>query len=168
MTACCWPSPMRGGLRISELVGLSWADVIERVHAKHGSAMTAAVQLSVTGKGGRTRQVLLPEAVSAALIELRGDAGANDPLFASHKGGHQLSARTVNYMLKRTAVRAGLNHPSRRLGCGTGRAARARPWRDACRVASHARPLQRGNEERLSARAAQHSSGLKLDEGIFH
>ena len=35
----------------SELVGLSWADVIER---------DAKVQLSVTGKGGRTRQVLLP------------------------------------------------------------------------------------------------------------
>ena len=33
-----------GGLRISELVGLSWADVIER---------DAKVQLSVTGKGGR-------------------------------------------------------------------------------------------------------------------
>ena len=44
-----------GGLRISELVGLSWADVIER---------DAKVQLSVTGKGGRTRQVLLPQIVS--------------------------------------------------------------------------------------------------------
>ena len=41
-----------GGLRISELVGLSWADVIER---------DAKLQLSVTGKGGRTRQVLLPQ-----------------------------------------------------------------------------------------------------------
>ena len=40
-----------GGLRISELVGLSWADVIER---------DAKVQVSVVGKGGRTRQVLLP------------------------------------------------------------------------------------------------------------
>ena len=55
-----------GGLRISELVGLSWADVIER---------EAKVQLSVTGKGGRTRQVLLPQVVSASLLALRGDAG---------------------------------------------------------------------------------------------
>jgi integrase/recombinase XerD len=91
-----------GGLRISELVGLSWADVIER---------EGKMQLSVTGKGGRTRQVLLPEAVSTALIDLRGDAGADDPLFASHKGGKRLSARMINYMLKRTAIRAGLNHP---------------------------------------------------------
>ena len=40
-----------GGLRISELVGLSWADVIVR---------DDKVQLSVTGKGGKVRQVLLP------------------------------------------------------------------------------------------------------------
>jgi integrase len=60
----------RACLRISELVGLSWADVIER---------DAKVQLSVTGKGGRTRQVLLPQLVSAALLVLRGDASASDP-----------------------------------------------------------------------------------------
>jgi integrase/recombinase XerD len=87
-----------GGPRISEL-GLSWADVIER---------DAKVQLSVTGKGGRTRQVLLPTIVSASLLNLRGDAGANDPVFASHKGGRRLTERTVGYMLKRTAKRAGI------------------------------------------------------------
>ena len=48
-----------GGLRISELVGLCWADVIER---------EKGVQLSVSGKGGRTRQVLLPQVVSASLL----------------------------------------------------------------------------------------------------
>jgi hypothetical protein len=53
----------------------------------------AKVQLSVTGKGGRTRQVLLPTIVSASLLNLRGDAGANDPVFASHKGGRRLWRR---------------------------------------------------------------------------
>ena len=53
----------------------------------------AKVQLSVTGKGGRTRQVLLPQLVSASLLALRGDAGANDPVFASHKGGQRLTER---------------------------------------------------------------------------
>jgi integrase len=81
----------RYGLRISELIGLSWADVIER---------EKGVQLSVTGKGGRTRQVLLPQIVSASPLALRGDAGANDPVFASHKGGRRLTERTVGYMLK--------------------------------------------------------------------
>jgi hypothetical protein len=39
------------------------------------------VQLSITGKGGKVRQVLLPEIVSRALLSLRG------PVFASRKGG---------------------------------------------------------------------------------
>ena len=55
-----------GGLRVSELVGLSWADVIAR---------DDKVQLSVTGKGNVVRQVLLPAAVSKSLLALRGDAG---------------------------------------------------------------------------------------------
>jgi hypothetical protein len=36
------------------------------------------VQLSIQGKGGKARQVLLPD--------MRGDANANDPVFASRKG----------------------------------------------------------------------------------
>ena len=32
------------------------------------------------------RQVLLPEIVGRSLLSLRGDAGVNDPVFASRKG----------------------------------------------------------------------------------
>jgi integrase/recombinase XerD len=92
-----------GGLRISELLGLNWADIIERDGGK--------VQLSITGKGGKVRQVLLPEAVGAALLDLRGSAGADAPVFTGHKTGERLAARTVNIMLKRTAKRAHLSHP---------------------------------------------------------
>jgi integrase/recombinase XerD len=60
-----------GGLRISEVVALTWADVLPRDQGR--------VQLSITGKGGKVRQVLLPEIVSRSLLSLRGDAGANDP-----------------------------------------------------------------------------------------
>jgi integrase/recombinase XerD len=67
-----------GGLRVSELVALAWADVLPRDEGR--------VQLSITGKGGKVRQVLLPEIVSRSLLSLRGDAGANDPVFASRKG----------------------------------------------------------------------------------
>lgn len=42
-----------GGLRVSELVALTWADVLP---GKGGR-----VQLSIVGKGGVTRQVLLPK-----------------------------------------------------------------------------------------------------------
>ena len=45
-----------GGLRVSQLVGLTWSDVL--------SPDSGQVQLNVVGKGGITRQVLLPAAVS--------------------------------------------------------------------------------------------------------
>ena len=89
-----------GGLRVSEVVALVWADVLPR---------DDRVQLSVTGKGGFVRQVLLPEVVSKSLLSIRGDAGANDPVFPSRKGGGQLTERAVLGMLKRTAIKAGVN-----------------------------------------------------------
>jgi integrase/recombinase XerD len=90
-----------GGLRVSELVALAWADVLPRDEG--------LVQLSVTGKGGKGRQVLLPEIVSRSLLSLRGDAGANDPVFASRQGGGRLTERAVNKMMKRAAKAAGIN-----------------------------------------------------------
>jgi integrase/recombinase XerD len=86
------------GLRVSELVSLSWSDVIER---------DKGVQLSINGKGSRVRQILLPKTVSTALLEMRGDAGANDSVFASRKGS-RLTERAVNYLLKRIAECAGV------------------------------------------------------------
>jgi integrase/recombinase XerD len=147
-----------GGLRVSELVALSWADVIER---------DTRIQLSVTGKGGRIRQVLLPETVATAILALRNDAGANDPVFASRKGG-RLSERAVNYMLKRAAERAGITgaisphwlrhaHGSHALDRGA-TLAEVQTTLGHANVATtsgylHARP--------------DTSSGLRLDPGIF-
>ena len=74
-----------GGLRVSELVALAWADILPRDQGR--------VQLSITGKGGKVRRVLLPEIISRSLLSLRGDAGANDPVFASRKGGGRLTER---------------------------------------------------------------------------
>ena len=73
-----------GGLRVSELVALTWSDVLPR---------DDRVQLSVLGKGGKIRQILLPEIVSRSLLSLRGDAGANDPVFASRKQGRRAPKR---------------------------------------------------------------------------
>jgi integrase/recombinase XerD len=66
------------------------------------------VQLSITGKGGKVRQVLLPEIVSRSLLSLRGDASASEPVFASRKGGGRLTERAVNGMVKRAAARASI------------------------------------------------------------
>jgi integrase/recombinase XerD len=51
----------------------------------------------------------LPEIVSRSLLSLRGDAGANDPVFASRKHGGRLTERAVNKMLKLAAKAAGIN-----------------------------------------------------------
>ena len=89
-----------GGLRVSELVALTWTDVIERQDDQ--------VQLDVLGKGGKRRQVLLPEVVSRSLLSLRGDAGAGDPVFPSRQGNN-LTERAVNYLLKRVAAKVGVS-----------------------------------------------------------
>ena len=80
-----------GGLRVSETVDLTWADVLSR---------DDRVQLSILGRGGKVRQVLLkvrqvllPEIVSRALLSLRGEAGANDAVFPSREGGGVSSNR---------------------------------------------------------------------------
>ena len=90
-----------GGLRVSELVALAWADVLSRDEGR--------VQLSITGKGGKVRNVLLPEVVSRSLLSLRGDAGANDPVFKGRQGDGWLTERSVNTMIKRAAKAAGIN-----------------------------------------------------------
>jgi integrase/recombinase XerD len=64
-----------GGLRVSELVGLTWAQVIRR---DSGEA-----QLEVVGKGDKVRQVLIPAVIAARLFASRGDAPPSAPVFES-------------------------------------------------------------------------------------
>jgi integrase/recombinase XerD len=89
-----------GGLRVSEVVALTWGDVLPRDNGR--------VQLSVVGKGALVRQVLLPEIVSRSLLSLRGEAGDGDPVFPARHGG-PLTERAVVAMLKRAAKAAGVN-----------------------------------------------------------
>jgi integrase/recombinase XerD len=153
-----------GGLRVSELVSLTWSDVLEREEGR--------VQLSVTGKGGVVRQVLLPAIVSRVLLALRGDAAANDPLFPSREDGGQLTVRAVRGMVKRAAARAGIDEET---------AVRISPHWLRHAHASHAidggaslpevqETLGHGNiattSAYLHARPGS-SSGLRLDEGVF-
>jgi integrase/recombinase XerD len=66
-----------GGLRVSELYDLKW---------KNLSARGESGQVTVLGKGQKTRTVLLPSDVWNEICQLRGDAGANEPVFCSSKG----------------------------------------------------------------------------------
>ncbi|WP_345772051.1 tyrosine-type recombinase/integrase [Azospirillum formosense] len=87
------------GLRVSELCGLTWRDAQPR---------DGAGQLTVFGKGGKTRVVLLSAGTWAALQGLRGTAAADAPLFRSRKGG-ALDPSAVGRVVKAAARRAGLD-----------------------------------------------------------
>jgi integrase/recombinase XerD len=86
------------GLRISELCGLRWRDL---------AARDDAGQVTVMGKGGRTRAVLLPPETWRTLARLRRDAGPDAPVFRSAKGG-PLGCPQAHRILKAAAARAGL------------------------------------------------------------
>jgi site-specific recombinase XerD len=91
-----------GGLRVSELVSLTWAQIIRR---DSGEA-----QLSIVGKGSKGREVLIPAVISARLFASRGDAPASAPVFPSvRRPGRPLTERAVNFIVKEAAERAGVN-----------------------------------------------------------
>jgi integrase/recombinase XerD len=148
-----------GGLRVSEIVPLKWADVIVR---------DDKVQLSITGKGGRVRQVLLPKSVSGSLLALREDASANDPVFASRKMAGHLTEHSVHVMVKRTAKRAGINEAVSphwlRHAHGSHALDRGATLAEVQSTLGHANVATTSGY--LHARPNS-SSGLKLDEGIF-
>jgi site-specific recombinase XerD len=90
-----------GGLRISEVCGLCWRDLVER---------DGAGQATVYGKGGKTRIVLLSLATWRLLSEIRGDAPTFAPVFKSRKGGGRLDESQAHRIVKTAADRAGLSH----------------------------------------------------------
>jgi site-specific recombinase XerD len=88
-----------GGLRVSELVALRWRDL----QARDGGEG----QVTVYGKGGKTRAVLLPAAVWRDLQALRAAVADDGPVFGSRKGG-ALTARQAQRLVDAAARRAGL------------------------------------------------------------
>lgn len=89
------------GLRVSELCGLCWRDAQERSDVEG--------QVTVYGKGGKTRVVKLPASVWSELVELRGDASHDDPVFVSREGG-ALDQSQVNRIIHAAAKRARLSN----------------------------------------------------------
>src|SRR3569832_1374491 len=87
------------GGRVSEICGLCWRDAIARPDGG---------QLSLFGKGGRTRAVLLPPSAWAELTALRNGAGPDAPIFASRKGRGQLDPSQIRRIVYAAAAKAGL------------------------------------------------------------
>lgn len=87
-----------GGFRVAELCSLKWSDLQSRDRAG---------QITVFGKGAKTRTVLMPLSVWNALLPLRKDAGEDAPVFRSRKGGH-LDESQVWRIVRKAAKRAGI------------------------------------------------------------
>lgn len=88
------------GLRVSEIVGLNCSDVI-----RQGSGR---VQLHVVGKGGKERDVLLPETLGPVVLVFCEGRPSEAPLFVSRREGRRLTPRAVGYLIKRLARRSGV------------------------------------------------------------
>lgn len=84
--------------RISELCSLTWRDV--QPNGDSG-------QVTLYGKGDKTRSVKLSPATWRALQSLRKGASNDQPVFVSQKGG-QLDASMVHRIVKAAAERAGI------------------------------------------------------------
>ncbi|WP_290881526.1 tyrosine-type recombinase/integrase [Fischerella sp.] len=86
------------GLRVSELCALKWRDL---------KARGDGGQITVFGKGEKTRTVLVGAGIWREIQELKGYASKDDPVFVSAKGGH-LCRSMVFHIVKNAAKRAGL------------------------------------------------------------
>jgi len=96
------------GLRISEFCGLAWRDLQPRGDAG---------QLTVFGKGGRTRAILLPASVWRSVTALHGDAapiGCGTPMLCTRSTTGRRSA----WCRRRSATPAS---PPRAATCTSGR-----------------------------------------------
>ena len=90
------------GVRVSELCGMLWRDI---------QANGDSAQITVFGKGGKTRAIRLPVSVWELLTRLRGDADGVQPVFRSRKKGGALMPVAVLRIVRRAALRAGIDVP---------------------------------------------------------
>jgi integrase/recombinase XerD len=88
-----------GGFRVSEICSLKWRHLQERDEAG---------QITVFGKGDKTRTVLMPKSVWETLLVLQQDASSDAPVFKSRKKGHLDESQVWRIVVKATE-RAGID-----------------------------------------------------------
>jgi integrase/recombinase XerD len=88
------------GLRVSEIAALTWRDLQPR---------TDGGQVTVFGKGDKTRVVLLPSAIWRELLRFRQGAGLDAPVFPSCRGGGHLHPTAIERVVLKAAQRAGVD-----------------------------------------------------------
>lgn len=92
------------GGRVSEVCGLKWKDCQERDEGQG--------QITLYGKGSKTRAVLLSASTWGQLLTLKGRSGPEDPIFRSRKGkatgGGPLDTSQVLRIVQAAGERAGI------------------------------------------------------------
>ena len=87
-------------MRRAELAGLRWQDL---------QATNEGGQITVFGKGGKTRSIQLPLSLWKQAVALRGAGKDDDPVFLSRKGRAPLTDSGIWRIVKKAAQRAGLS-----------------------------------------------------------
>ncbi|MDB5325482.1 MAG: integrase family protein [Phycisphaerales bacterium] len=100
------------GLRVAEICSLEWRHCVERDGG--------AGQVTVFGKGSKTRSVHLPAGVWAELVDLRGDAADGEPVFRSRERGadgknRPIDASQANRIVHATAKASGVEKGGRKV-----------------------------------------------------
>lgn len=90
------------GIRVSELCSLNQNDLIRQ---------RAGFQLAVFGKGGSTRQILLPAQLGSQLASLCEPDAGDLPLLTNRAGTKRLNRTQVYRIVRRAALAAGLHKP---------------------------------------------------------
>jgi len=88
-----------GGFRVSEICSLKWRHLQDR---------DSAGQITVYGKGGKTRTVLITQSVWEAVMKLRDSDSSEAPVFRSRKKGH-LDESAVWRIVRKASERAGID-----------------------------------------------------------
>jgi integrase len=84
---------------VAELCALKWNNV--QPNGESG-------QISVFGKGGKTRWIVLPPSLWQVLITFRGESPDTAPIFPSRKHGGHLDSSQVLRIVRAAAKRAGI------------------------------------------------------------
>jgi len=134
------------GLRVSEIADLKWPDLQPR---------TDGGQVTVFGKGGKTRTVLLPSTIWREMLRFRRGAGLDTAVFASRSRGGHLHPTTIERIVLKAAQRAGVEGKVSPHWLRQSRDARARARRAVPPGAGGSWSLVGGHHGPLSARQAE-------------
>ena len=89
------------GARVSEVARLTWKDI--------KSNRNGLGQVTLFGKGGKTRTVLLSKSLYRDLLASRTSKERKAAVFASRKGNKPLQTRQIRKIVNDTAVEAGID-----------------------------------------------------------